>query len=276
MLKKLSAATILLLLFSRVDLGAHGDLHEQIESVSGRIRKNPTPELFLKRGELHRAHHDHQAALADYDRAQELDPTLDALRFCRGRTLFEAGKLPLARAELDQFLQKQPRHAEGYLTRARVLAKLEELPAATADFDRAIELSSEPRPEYFVERARVQIDLGDLEDAINGLESGMQRLGAIATLQTLAIEVELKLQRFDAALKRVDSLVAQAERKETWMARRGEILALAGRRAEAAQAYTEALSSIELLPAPLRNTRATIQLEKRLRTAADKLAGNPG
>src|SRR5262245_13656636 len=66
---------------------AHGDLHDQIASVTQRLQSAPSAELFLKRGELHHAHSDYDAALKDFDRAAELDPALDAVYLCRGQTL---------------------------------------------------------------------------------------------------------------------------------------------------------------------------------------------
>ena len=69
---------------------AHGDLHEQIEEVSAAIAQAPSAALFLKRGELHRAHRDFEPALADYDDAELLEPEMEALFFARGRALFEA------------------------------------------------------------------------------------------------------------------------------------------------------------------------------------------
>ena len=122
---------------------AHGDLHEQIEAVSVEIVRAPTAELFLKRGELHRAHQDFGAALADYDRAEQLNPAMDAVRFCRGRAFFEAGLFVPARAALDLFLQKKAEHAEAFLLRARVLVGLKDFALAIKDFERAIALTPE-------------------------------------------------------------------------------------------------------------------------------------
>jgi tetratricopeptide (TPR) repeat protein len=253
---------------------AHGPLHEQIEAVTAQIQQRPTAELFLKRGELYRAHQDRDAALKDYQRAAELAPAMDAVLLCRGQTLYEAGKLEPAREALTQFLRRRPDHAEGYLSRARVLAALKDFPAATADYDRAIKFSAEPRPEFFAERARVLVAAGDLDRALAGLDAGLKQLGTLPTFQLLAVEIELKRQRFDAALERVDAIMAQSERKETWLAQRGDILAQGGRPAEAQGAWADALAAIEKLPTRARNTRATQELEARLRQATRQVARN--
>src|SRR5262245_7785095 len=70
---------------------AHGDLHEQIAAATSQIEKNPkNAELYLKRGELHRAHEDWDAALADYERAAILNPKLIVVDLARGKVLLAA------------------------------------------------------------------------------------------------------------------------------------------------------------------------------------------
>jgi tetratricopeptide (TPR) repeat protein len=244
---------------------AHGDLHEQIAAVTGRLQQQPTAELFLKRGELHRAHAEHEAALADFDRAEQLKPALDAARLCRGLCLLQAGKPAEAREALNEFLIRRPEHAEGHAARARAQVRLKQFMEAAADFDRAIALTDEPKPDYFVERARALVEASDFDRAIRGLDAGLKQLGALPTFESLAMEIELKVQRYDAALARVDRLIARSARKETWLERRGEILAQAGRPEEARHAFADALATLERLPDRIRNNAATKELAARLR-----------
>src|SRR5688572_20887257 len=44
------------LLLPQAGARAHGPLHEQIEAITMQLQQGPTAELFLKRGELYRAH----------------------------------------------------------------------------------------------------------------------------------------------------------------------------------------------------------------------------
>ena len=106
---------------------AHADVHERIAAVDKLIEEAPRdPKLYLKRGELHRLHRDWDAALADYRRADELQPGLDEVRFLRGRLLQEAGRSQDAKRELDGFLAGQPDHREALLMRARAFVSLGE------------------------------------------------------------------------------------------------------------------------------------------------------
>ena len=268
----MKAKTLLLILaclgLHSAYLQAHGDLRVRITAVTRQIEEKPSAGLYLKRGELQQEHGEYDLALSDYQKAEELDPTLDMILFHRGQALFEAGRPVPARATLDQFLEKRPDHGEGYLIRARVLTALNDYAAAAKDYDRSIEFTKEPQPEHFLERARVLEQAGDLNAAVKGLDAGMERLGAIWTLQSAALEIEVKETRYDSALKRVDRLIGEAQRKETWQALRAEILAKAGRGDEARQAYQESLASIEALPPQLRSPTATRELEEKVRAAA--------
>ena len=83
----------------------------------------------------------------------------------------------------------------------------------------------------------------------------------------MAIEFEVTRERYDAALARLDRIAAGAARKERWLARRGEILAQAGRQAEARTAFTQVRAAIAALPPRRRTTRAVAELEDRIRMA---------
>lgn len=244
---------------------AHGDLHLQLQQVTEEITAAPSAALYLKRGGLHHAHEEYAAALADYERAGQLDPALVTLAYARAGTLFKAGQPAAALDAIDAFLRRQPGHADARLLRARVLYAQKHYTAAAAEFDRSFALVSEPRPECVLERAEALVAAGQPQAALDGLDAALRRRGNLVTFQHAAIALELKLGRPDAALARVDRVLADLSRKETWLARRGEILEAAGRPAEARRTFAEALQSIERLPAPHRDTPFIRDLAARLR-----------
>ncbi len=267
----LLAVTICLAMSSSAQ--AHEGLHEQIVAITAKIKRDPkNASLYLQRGELHRLHRDWTRAAADYDRAARLEPELKVIDFVRGRMFYESGRLQRARLTLDRFLTQKPSHFEGLVTRARVLARLGATTDAIRDFTQVLAVS--PDPELYLERA--QIAAGDangarkqkrIDDALNGLDEGMKRLGPLVTLQLAAIDLELRRGSYDAALSRLDQVTSQSERKETWLVRRGEILALAGRKDEARSTFQHALTAIDSLPPSRRHTRSITALQLRIRSA---------
>ena len=248
---------------------AHEGLHEQIAAITAKIKRDPkNASLYLQRGELHRLHRDWMRAAADYDRAERLQPGLQIVDLARGKMLFDSGKLQRAKLTLDRFLSRQPAHYEGLITRARVLVKLGARSDAAKDFTQALSLASIPEPELYLERANV-VAAGEaqLPDALSGLDEGINKLGPLVTLQLVAIDLELRRKNYDGALVRLDQITAQSQRKEAWLVRRGEILKLAGRDAEARAAFNAALTAIESLPPAHRQSRSVSALELRARSA---------
>jgi tetratricopeptide (TPR) repeat protein len=219
----------------------------------------------LKRAGLHHEHEDFASAMADYDEAAKLDPRMDAITFGRARTLFQAGQLRSAREALDDYLTRRTQHADGFLLRARVLVALKDHVGAISDFDRYLAVTPEPTPESFLERAAAHAASGEAARAVSSLDEGLGRLGNLVTLQSAAIALELDLKRYDSALTRVDRVMASLQRKEVWLARRGEILDTANRHEDALRAYREALAALEQLPAQHRNVKPMRDLEERLR-----------
>ena len=253
---------------------AHEDLHRQIAALSELIEQNPTNvALYLKRGNLHRAHHEWTFALSDFERAGALDSGLSVAIYFTGVTLFEAGMHESAKIALDRFVEGYPDHADALIARARVLVRLGDRIGAAMDFTGAIAQPSKPRPEYYLERAEALAAEGyeSLDEALRGLDEGMVKLGPLVTLQLLTIDLELKKNRYDAALARLDQIAAAASRKETWLARRGEILEQAGRSDEAREAMSAALAASETLPSHRRKTKAMEELEARARSALERL-----
>ncbi len=258
--------------------GAHAELILQIDLVTAEIAKDPgNAELYLKRGQLRREHVEFDLAFADFAKAESLSPGLAQLDLARGRLFLDWGWPLSARASLDRFIARVPGHEDALVLRARVLQRLECRRAAVNDYDTVLRNSKEPGPDLFIERSQLLMTMGDEHwtEALRGLDDGIARLGQLVTLQLFAIDSELKLQRFDKALERVDQITERSPRKETWLARRGEILVQAGRRAEARVAYEGALAALNRLPPARRNVPAMIELTSRIQKQIESLPPAP-
>jgi tetratricopeptide (TPR) repeat protein len=251
---------------------AHGDLHEQIENVTARIKADPgNAELYFRRAELYRQHEEWPAAAADYDHAEKLAPRSDGVHLGRAKLLQAMARYDAALAELDRFLADWPDNVDGLVTRARVHEQLGQHLLASEDFAQAIRQADNPEPEFYLERAKAlaAANPGHSESAVACLDEGIARLGPLPTLGLAATELEVEQGRFDDALSRLERLSAGEQRQEAWLERRGDILVMAGRREQARQAYSAAQLAIASLPPKLQNTGAMQQLRERL---AQKLA----
>jgi len=271
----LAAFALLCVMAASPSLLAHGDMHQQIVDVTKEIEKNPTNvvDLYVKRGELHRYHQDWDSAQADYDRALTLNPKLEIVDFVRGRMYLEANWLQSAKVALDRFLTRQTNHVDALITRARTLTRLDRRLEAAQDYTRAIGFMTESRPELYFERAQALAGEGApyLKEAIAGLDEGIAKLGPLITLQLCAIDIQVEHKDYAPAIARLDQIIAKAPRKETWFARKGDILVLAGKKKEAREAFRAALQAMDSLPPARRNVPAMLDLEQRLGDELKKL-----
>jgi tetratricopeptide (TPR) repeat protein len=255
---------------------AHEDLLVQIDRLTGQIEKDPGRAiLYFRRGELRRMHEDWVSAREDLERAAALDPALAVADLALGRLANQSGDPRRAKAALDRFLTREPDHGEALIERGRARVLLGERSAAVEDFTRGLRTLEAPRPENYLERADVLRSEGRLEEALKGLQEGLDRVGTALPLQLALLDLELETSRFDAALARLDDVARASDRKDLWLARRGDILRQAGRKSEANRAYASALAAIEALPAARRRTRFTQDLELKVRTALEATNEKP-
>ncbi|MFN2378239.1 MAG: tetratricopeptide repeat protein [Candidatus Binatia bacterium] len=270
----LFASALLVALGAGAAALAHEDPDLQVDEVTRSLALRPDDAaLRLRRADLHRLRGDWSAAVADLQEARRLDPELALVDFTLAQVLFGADNPNPALDAVDRFLVRRPEHGAAHLLKARILARLGSSAQAVEEFSRGIALSKGQgkggQPDDYLERARLQACSGNSRDgisaAIRGLDVGAAELGGAVTLQLRAVELEIRREHWDEALARLAVLEAKAHRKEQWMARRAEVLALAGRRDEARQAATAALAAIDALPAHQRDSRTTAALASGLR-----------
>jgi tetratricopeptide (TPR) repeat protein len=260
---------------------AHDALDHLIDEATQRIEVDSTSAAeFLKRGELYRLDHDWDRALADYHRAARLDPSLREVELCRGVLEMDRGQADRARARFDRFLAVEPGNPRALQLRAECWMKLGRPQAAVRDYDRMLEHLDRPTPDHYLARAHAAAACGprSLDDAVRALDRGIERLGPVVSLELPAVDFELQRRNFDGALARLDRIAPQfGAHQEEVLARRGEVLAAAGRDDEARRAFADALTLIEALPTDRRASPPVSALEARIKEhlAAESIETKP-
>jgi tetratricopeptide (TPR) repeat protein len=253
-------------------LFAHADLEEQIAVLTAQIEKHPTAaELFLRRADLYRRHAQTDEALADLAVAEQLKPDWPSVELVRARLFGDLDRIPEALSAANKFLKAEPAHPDALAVRARCYAKLNRKEEAIADYSAALSKFTAPAPDLFLERARAQADLARLDDAVKGLDEGMAKLGEIPSFQLAAIEFERQRANFDAALARVDKVIARYPVKEPWLTLRAEVLEQSDRDEQARETLLRVLAGIEKYPEVRRSLELTKQLEIRARDALTRV-----
>ncbi len=253
---------------SGLSMRAHPEIDDALARLNVAIAAAPSAAaLYLERGELYARHEDWVAAEANYLRADEIAPALPRLATLRGALALATGHAAEAKTYLDLALSRAPDDLEAFILRARTHAALGARTAARRDYDAALAHATAPAPDLFLERAA----LLPADEAIRSLDEGVARLGSVVTLHLRALALEESLGRIDAAAARLEQLAAQSERSDSWLKRRGDLLARAGRMIEARAAYAAALSAIVSLPDWLRAAPETAKLTTEL----VRLGGSP-
>jgi tetratricopeptide (TPR) repeat protein len=266
------ASKIAVLLLLPVTVLAHPDLEEQIAAITRHIQSTPhDASLYLRRGELFRLHSQWDKAQSDYDNAGRLDPQSKDVPLARATLFFDSGRPDQARPILDALIDQPQPHTPALLLRAKLFTLQNNLAGAIGDYTRAIALSTMPEADWFIERSRLQAK-SDPAASLAGLEEAIQRLGSLVTLQMPALELELKLKRFDAALKRLDSIHARSPRREIYLAQRAEILEASGHKAEARATYTAALTAWLALPEFRRTSASAMSVREKVEAGLNRLA----
>lgn len=258
-----STAFLPLLLLATVPLRAHPEIEAGLSRLNALIASDPRDaNLYLERGELYARHREWVQAEANYLAAAEIAPHHAGVFRARGALALEQGKPAEAKEFTGESLRLEPGDASCRILRARALAALGEKSAALADYDLAFAAVRTPSPDLILERAA----LLDPAIAVRALDEAMERIGPVPALALRALALEEKEGRVDAALTRLDHLTHAAERKETWLRRRGDMLLRAGRAAEARAAYSAALAAIGSQPAWLRESPELENLARELAT----------
>jgi tetratricopeptide (TPR) repeat protein len=209
-------------------------------------------------------------AMADLEMAARLDAQNPQYDLRRADLAFSAGDFVRALDFIELYLLRHDYSTEAGLIQARAYVALGQVQRAADSYRAALDnlagFDSRPMPEWYIEFADTLMLDGKAQDALQVLQQGIDRLGALSVFLVKAAELEVELGLYDSALARIDQLLNQAQRKDLWLARRADILSRAGREDEARETYGQAYAALKNLPARLQNLPVSRELADRLQT----------
>jgi len=257
--------TFLALAFCSATALAHGPGEERIEEISALLAEQGDQGfLYADRGRVYMDNQHWQEAMEDFNKAALLDPGYVEYDLDRARLAYSAGDYFRALDFINLYLLRHETATEALLIHARSYRELGQYRLAVISYEKALASRSiagaRASPEWYVEFAETLILTGEKDRALQILQQGIERLGTIGVFQVMAVDLEVSLGRYDAALKRIDQLLNQSQRKDLWLARRADILFRAGRREEAEKSYRQAWAALQQLPQRLQNVPASKKL----------------
>jgi predicted Zn-dependent protease len=261
--RALLALSGLLLLLQTGSVLGHGGYHERIIYLTAAVENNPSdPLLHFELANVHADHGDLQLALLNLDRVDALASGKFLTDLSRGQAFLVAGEFAKAKEALDRQLLSHPECARAWLLRARAEGKLGQDAACLADYREALKRAASPDPDLLQEVAEALAARGCEKEAGQVLAMGIEKLGKIPSLVLRALDLEIAMKDFEAALRRVEDAGQNAPRPEPWMARRATVLAQAGRIEESRAAWKALAKHLDSLPEQERTSYAMSRLKE--------------
>lgn len=231
---------------------------DRTSDLTAEIAKAPgNADLYVRRARIYMEMAQHEAALADLEQAAELPGGVVPAALLHAPLLLRLSRPKEALAVIAGAQKVSPDDFALRTYEAQGLEALGKRREAAAAYTKAMTTLRSPQIENYHELARLLTALGDRkskEAALEVLERGIANIGPIVTLVYPAIDLEVGLGRWDAALAHLDRLVPQmAARPDLLLEHRAKILHTAGRLREAKQAEQEAAAARAKLPPHLRD-----------------------
>ena len=185
----------------RGDLGEAERLYAQI------VNRTPAPEALVNYGNVLGRQGRAAEAIAQYDRALALAPTLLPALFNRGNALLELGRPDEAVASYDKAVALNPSLAGLWNNRGTALRSARRPGEALASFERAIALDSR-HTNALTNRAIALYDLKRFDDALAAADAALAVMPGFAEALYLKANVLSELARLDNALSFYEQALA--------------------------------------------------------------------
>lgn len=126
-------------------LGAESRLPESLADLRLAVALSPTADAYYFRGVTQYFLANYDAAIEDLSQALVLDPDFEPAYLKRCTALYRQQQYDVALKDCDEFVRRQPESYDGHYSRGIVLSRTGDQDSALADYNRAIELTQDPR-----------------------------------------------------------------------------------------------------------------------------------
>jgi tetratricopeptide (TPR) repeat protein len=232
---------------------------------SGRLRDDHFWIGYFNRGSGYRRGNAYDKALADFDKAVDLNSRF--ARAYQGRALVhdELGEDYKAHADLDRAIELDPQEWSAYYSRATILRGNQDFEGALVDLAKAGERARK-KPQVALLRALIQSAKGDASEARAAINKVISEGKNDASGYYARAAVAFDEQRLDAALADLDRAFAVEDDFAAAHMLKGRILEAQGDTAGARERYRKAL---ELAPDQFDGRHARAMARDRLKALGD-------
>ncbi len=151
-----------------------GKMDEAIADYDKAIELDPKDaSVYYNRGVANSKQGKYEEAIADYDKAIELDPKDASVYYNRGYAKDELKKYEEVIADYDKAIELDPNKVEAYINRGNTNYRQGKYEEAIADYDKAIELDPKDASVYY-NRGYAKDELKKYEEAIADYDKAIE------------------------------------------------------------------------------------------------------
>lgn len=257
---------------------AHGTVGNRMDDVNHALEHSPNDaRLFLKRGRIHQEKRSWAKAMADYERARQLDKDLHEVVYWTGMLYFEQQDHATAERHLWEYI-KLSDSPLGHTALGELYLQTGKFKMSALHYDKAIKLDVNPPPGLFLKRARslmrantVPLPAELLHSVVAGIDQGIARHGEMVTYLELLVDLYDRNGDYRRAVDTIGRLPESLQTAPTWQLRKADLLLKAGDEKLAATVYLKTIEAVEQLPEYRRNVKANAKVEQQARLALDRL-----
>lgn len=243
---------------------AHQGTVASLKIVNHQLIASPhNSRLHIRRATLLLENDQPAPALESITRAHQLGADSAALSLLEAKTLLALEKP----AEALAILSNCPPSIPVLTQRVRALHALGKT-AAAIKHCRTL-LATDPDPDIAFLAAEILAETNNKAAAVKLLDTTFPENSRPSSIELLALEYEISMKSWPSALARTTPHILSSPRPEPWIARRAEILTMAGRHNDAAKTWQELLTTIRNLPPSTRASHAMLLLARKARAATD-------
>jgi predicted Zn-dependent protease len=229
-----------------IPLGAHPSPSHSLGEIDSHLAETPNdPALLIRKTELLLRTNHAKLARPIAEHALKVSPGDPAIQLLMPKLLEAEKRSAEALDAATQITVKHPDFAPAWAVLAHLLHRSGNVDDAISAKLRQLDAEGPANPGDFLTAAawlRDRKSPGDAEIAISILDRAIAQFGPLTGLQQYAIQLECLLYRHDAALKRIDVLVANYQPSASFSLQRADILEAANRHQQAAAACDSAFA----------------------------------
>lgn len=262
--------SLTLAVFSNLRVWAHGTSATRLSALTHSIEHHPSAELYIRRGRVQFDSEHWQLALADFDKAIELESENAEAIFWQAEVYNRLRQTPQAIQRLLDYLAVEPNSPLGHWRLAGILTKQKRFNEALPHYQSAIALDTNPSPQIYQDFINNLIAIQPRpEKTIDLAISQSQEAHPHAiTLVQQAVDYYTEQGEYEKALALLEMQPKSISDSPAWLLRKAEWHIQLGDDKLATQSLEDVEKSIEALPP---HRRELLVFQKLKQRAADLL-----